>query len=325
MSGIMTFGRAAGAFALDQTGSSGPAYDNKGRNIPAARRNRVGTDPAMPNDQAVLQHGADDRALLIETKGLSKSFDGRMAVDHVDLVVREREIFGLIGPNGAGKSTLIKMLTTLLPPSSGDAWVAGCDVRRAPQAVRRHIGYVPQLLSADGALTGYENLLLSARLYLIPHAQRQARIKEALEMTELSGSADRLAQHYSGGMLRRLEIAQSTLHRPAMLIMDEPTVGLDPVARNTVWNHVRNLRARYGTTILLTTHVMEEADALCDRVAILHRGRLERVGTPTELKAAVGPNATLDDVFAQVAGADAETEDAFRDVRQARRSAVEHG
>ena len=263
--------------------------------------------------------------LVIETSGLSKSFDTHVVVDHVDLSIRNREIFGLIGPNGAGKSTLIKMLTTLLPPTSGEARVAGCDLRREPQAVRRRIGYVPQLLSADGALTGYENLLLSARLYLIPRAQRAPRIREALQMTGLTASADRLAQHYSGGMLRRLEIAQSTLHRPAMLIMDEPTVGLDPVARNTVWDHVRDLRDRYGTTILLTTHVMEEADALCDRVGILHNGRLEKVGTPAELKAEVGPHATLNDVFARVAGGDNLTDGDFSDVRQTRRSAAEHG
>jgi len=265
------------------------------------------------------------RPLLIETRRLSRAFDGRVVVDRVDLQVRDREIFGLIGPNGAGKSTLIKMLTTLLPPTSGEAWVAGCDIRREPKKVRAHIGYVPQLLSADGALTGYENLLLSARLYLIPRAERAARIREALEMTELTGAADRLAQHYSGGMLRRLEIAQSTLHRPAVLIMDEPTVGLDPVARNTVWNHVHHLRERYGTTILLTTHVMEEADAICDRVGILHLGRLEKVGTPAELKAEIGPAATLGDVFAQVAGGDRKTGGDLRDVRLARRSSAEHG
>jgi ABC-2 type transport system ATP-binding protein len=268
---------------------------------------------------------ADGRPLVIESDGLSKSFGDHRAVDRVDLAVREREIFGLIGPNGAGKSTLIKMLTTLLPPTAGDARVAGYDIRRSPQAVRRRIGYVPQLLSADGALTGYENLLLSARLYLIPRRERRDRIREALEMTELAGAADRLAQHYSGGMLRRLEIAQSTLHRPAVLIMDEPTTGLDPVARNAVWNHVRDLRARHGTTILLTTHVMEEADALCDRIGILHRGRLERVGTPAELKAAIGAAATLDDVFAAVAGGDTDVEGSFREVRQARRSEAAHG
>jgi ABC-2 type transport system ATP-binding protein len=267
----------------------------------------------------------DDGPLLIETKELSKSFDGRVVVDRVGLRIRAREVFGLIGPNGAGKSTLIKMLTTLLPPTSGQASVAGCDIRREPRKVRGRIGYVPQLLSADGALTGYENLLLSARLYLIPRAQRAQRIREALEMTELVASADRLAQHYSGGMLRRLEIAQSTLHRPPMLIMDEPTVGLDPVARKTIWHHIHDLRDRFGTTILLTTHVMEEADALCDRVGILHNGRLEKIGTPAELKAEIGPDATLDDVFAHVAGGETDSEGDFRDIRLARRSAAKHG
>ena len=219
------------------------------------------------------------------------------------------------------KSTLIKMLTTLLPPTSGEAQVAGGDIRRNARLIRSRIGYVPQLLSADGALTGYENLLLSARLYLIPRAERAARIKTALDMTELTLSADRLAQHYSGGMLRRLEIAQSTMHRPSLLIMDEPTVGLDPVARNAIWKHVRDLRDRFGTTILITTHVMEEVDALCDRVGILHHGRLEKVGTPAELKAQIGPDATLDDVFAAIAGSDVDVEGNYGDVRQERRRA----
>ena len=265
-----------------------------------------------------------DNALLIETSELSKSFDRHLVVNKVTLQVRDREIFGLIGPNGAGKSTLIKMLTTLLPPTSGNGRVAGFDIRWEPRALRGRIGYVPQLLSADGALTGYENLLLSARLYLIPHTQRKSRIREALEMTQLTASANRLAQVYSGGMLRRLEIAQSTLHRPAVLIMDEPTVGLDPVARNTVWDHVRDLRQRLGTTILLTTHVMEEADALCDRVGILNQGLLVKVGTPAELKAEIGPDATLDDVFARATGGSIETAETFRDIRQARRSAAQH-
>jgi len=245
-----------------------------------------------------------------------------MAVERVDLRVHAGEIFGLIGPNGAGKSTLIKMLTTLLPPTSGEAVIAGFDLRRQSRDVRAAIGYVPQLISADGALTGYENLLLSARLYLIPSSERAARIKEALAMTGLAAVADRLAQHYSGGMLRRLEIAQSTLHRPRLLVMDEPTVGLDPVARDMVWDHVRDLRSRFGTTILVTTHVMEEVDALCDRVGILHNGRLVECGTPTELKAAIGPRATLHDVFAMVAGKDAEVPGDYRDIRQTRGRAI---
>jgi ABC-2 type transport system ATP-binding protein len=263
--------------------------------------------------------------LIIDTAGLTKSFDGHVAVDRVDLKVRGQEIFALIGPNGAGKSTLIKMLATLVPPTGGDAQIAGYDLRRQAKEVRAHIGYVPQLLSADGALTGYENLLLSARLYLIPRGEREARIREALERTELTAVADRLAQHYSGGMLRRLEIAQSTLHRPALLIMDEPTVGLDPVARTAVWNHVRDLRERFGTTILITSHVMDEVEALADHIGILHRGRLETVGTAAELKASAGPGATLDDVFAKVVSGDSEAGDETQDARRARRSAISHG
>jgi ABC-2 type transport system ATP-binding protein len=263
-------------------------------------------------------------APMIRTKGLTKSFDGRVVVNKIGLDVRPREIFGLIGPNGAGKSTLIKMLTTLLPPTSGEACVAGCDLRHEARLIRARIGYVPQLLSADGSLTGRENLLLSARLYLIPLAERARRIAEALEMTGLSESADRLAQHYSGGMLRRLEIAQSTLHRPVLLIMDEPTVGLDPVARNAIWDHVRDLRTRFGTTILITTHVMEEVEALCDRVGILHLGCLEKVGTPAELKAEIGPGATLDDVFVSIAGSSIEIGDEYGNARRARRSTIAH-
>ncbi len=262
---------------------------------------------------------------LIATRALTKDFSGHLAVDRVDLLVAEKEIYTLIGPNGAGKSTLIKMLTTLLPPTSGEATIVGCDLRRQPQTIRSRIGYVPQLLSADGSLTGYENLLLSSRLYLIPASEREARIAEALEMTQLTSAANRLAQTYSGGMLRRLEIAQSTMHRPALLIMDEPTVGLDPVARKTVWDHVKDLRDRYGTTMLLTTHAMEEAEALSDRVGIMHNGRLEKVGTPHELKAEIGPRATLDDVFAAIAGRDIESIDNFDSVRATRRSIADHG
>lgn len=259
------------------------------------------------------------------TRSLSKRFGQHLVVDAVDLIIPAGEIFGLIGPNGAGKSTLIKMLTTLLPPSAGSAEIAGFDIVKAPRQVRRRIGYVPQILSADGALTGYENLLLSARLYAISRRERAQRIQEALELTGLSDAADRPAAQYSGGMLRRLEIAQSTLHRPGMLIMDEPTVGLDPVARHAIWDHIRSLRTRYGTTILLTTHMMDEAAALCGRIGILHRGRLERVGTTAELEAALGPGATLDDVFADVAGRDTEGPGSLHDIRQSRRSAADHG
>ncbi len=266
-----------------------------------------------------------DVETAVRTCGLTRRFGELVAVDNVSLSVLPGEIFGLIGPNGAGKSTLIKMLTTLLPPSAGAASVAGLDVMAQAAEVRRNIGYVPQMLSADGALTGYENLLLSARLYRIARQERAARIAAALAMMNLTDDADRLVQHYSGGMIRRLEIAQSMLHRPKVLVMDEPTVGLDPVARRAVWDDIRVLRKNIDMTILITTHDMEEADELCDRIALMHLGRIEIIGAPGELKRQIGPQATLDDVFAHYTGVDIEREGGYRQAQRARRSAREHG
>jgi ABC-2 type transport system ATP-binding protein len=263
----------------------------------------------------------------VEIRDLTRRFGDMVAVDHATVGIEGGEIFGLIGPNGAGKSTLIKMLTTLLPPSSGSASVAGHDIVRQPAEVRRHIGYVPQLLSADGALTGHENLLLSARLYGIPRHEQGQRIARALARMGLSETADHLVGHYSGGMIRRLEIAQSLLHRPAVLFLDEPTVGLDPGARDTVWDHILDLRDSFRTTMIVTSHHMEEVDQYCDRLALIDRGRIAAIGTPAELKARVGPNATLDDVFIQLVAskAQSETEGNYGDVRRARRAAREHG
>jgi len=257
----------------------------------------------------------------IETRGLTRRFGAVTAVDHVDLTVRAQEMFALLGPNGAGKTTTIKMLITLLPPSEGSARVADYDVIADAAQVRRSIGYVPQLVSADGALTGVQNLRLSARLYHLPRADREARIHAALRFMGLEDAADRLVRTYSGGMIRRLELAQAMLHRPAVLFLDEPTVGLDPIARAAVWEHVRRLRDEQGATILLTTHYMEEADELCDRIAIMLGGRVVATGTPSELKAEVGPNATLDDAFARIAGPAAETGGTYRDVTRTRRTA----
>ena len=257
----------------------------------------------------------------VQTRQLTRSFGDVLAVDHLDLVVRGGELFGLLGPNGAGKTTTIKMLITLLPPTSGGALVAGLDVVRQAREVRRSIGYVPQMVSADGSMTAYENLLVSARLYHLPRAEREHEIDEALAFMGLVDARNRLVREFSGGMIRRLELAQAMLHRPLVLFLDEPTVGLDPVARSTVWDHVRQLRDREGTTILLTTHYMEEADELCDRVAVMHLGRIGAIGTPGELKAAVGPGATLDDVFRQVTGSDMETGGGFREIARTRRTA----
>jgi ABC-2 type transport system ATP-binding protein len=279
---------------------------------------RTAGTPAAAEDRRSAETTSE---AAIRTAQLTRRFRDLVAVDAVSIDVRAGEIFGLLGPNGAGKSTMIKMLTTLLPPTSGRAWVAGFDIASEPTIVRRHIGYVPQALSADGALTGYENLLVSSKLYGLPRVERPRRIGEALELVGLADAADQLVRQYSGGMIRRLEIAQAMLHRPTVLFMDEPTVGLDPVARRAVWEHVARLRDKFGTTILITTHYMDEADDLADRVAIMHQGRVAAVGAPGELKATVGPEATLDDVFVQFTGASIETGGTYRDVLRTRRTA----
>jgi ABC-2 type transport system ATP-binding protein len=277
----------------------------------------------MPDDKAI----AVVRDAALQAFALTRKFGDLTAVDQVTLTINQGEIFGLIGPNGAGKSTLIKMLTTLLPPTSGSATVAGYDIVTQPSDVRRHIGYVPQLLSADGSLTGYENMLLSARLYGIPRREQAERIKGALARMGLSEVAHHLAGKYSGGMIRRLEIAQSFLHRPTVLFLDEPTVGLDPGARETVWEHVLDLRDKFNRTMIVTSHYMDEINEFCDRIALIDRGRIAAVGTPSELKARVGPDATLDDVFLRLVAdtSETETEGNYGEVRRARRAAREHG
>jgi len=260
----------------------------------------------------------------IRMLALSRRFDAIVAVDGLDLDVRSGEVFGLLGPNGAGKTTTIKMLITLLPPSSGEATVAGHDIRRESRLVRRSIGYVPQLLSSDGALTARENLMTSARLYHLPLGERRPRIEEALELTGLEAAADRLVRTFSGGMIRRLEIAQAMLHRPEILFLDEPTVGLDPIARRAVWSHIADLRRSAGTTILLTTHYMDEAAELCNRVGIMHLGKLVALGTPAELAAQAGPGKDLDDAFSHFTGAaldEGEQGGQYRDVARTRRTA----
>lgn len=263
---------------------------------------------------------------ILETHDLTRRFDSFVAVDRLSIGVEAGLVFGLLGSNGAGKTTAIKMLTTLLPPSSGTATVAGFDIRKQPAKVRRMIGYVPQMLSADGTLTGYENLLIFAKLYDIPRRERNARIADALALMELTEAADRLVRDYSGGMIRRLEIAQSMLHHPPVLFLDEPTVGLDPIARNSVWERVLKLKTDFSTTIFLTTHLMEEADALCDEIAILHRGRVAVIGSPAELKASLGQeDATMDDVFVRYAGTAIESGGTYRDVRRGRRTAQRVG
>lgn len=242
-------------------------------------------------------------------------------MDRIGLHISYGEIFGLLGANGAGKSTLIKMLTTLLPPTSGSAEVGGFDIVESPGEVRRRIGYVSQLVSADGALTGYENLRLSAKLYGLPKTERLERIADALNFMGLADSAHKLVRSYSGGMIRRLELAQAMLHRPSILFLDEPTIGLDPVARRTVWDRLLDLRRDYGMTVLITTHDMEEAEALSDRLAILHAGRVSVVGEPAGLRAGLGADATMEDVFAHYAGGLIHESGTFSEVARARRTA----
>jgi ABC-2 type transport system ATP-binding protein len=259
---------------------------------------------------------------ILETRSLTRRFGTLTAVDDLGISIAAGEMFGLVGPNGAGKTTVIKMLTTLLPPTSGDAYVAGHDIRRHSSEVRRVIGYVPQLVSADGSLTGYENLLVFSKLYDIPRSERRERINNSLSFMGLSQVGDKLVRNYSGGMIRRLEIAQAVLHRPRVLFLDEPTVGLDPVARKTVWDHIRRLCTDYNTTILLTTHYMEEADQLCDRVAIMHLGKVVAIGTASDLKASIGGDGvTLDDVFVHYTGYEIESGGNFRETSRTRRMA----
>jgi len=259
---------------------------------------------------------------ILETQALTRRFGKAVAVDALTISVEAGEMFGLLGPNGAGKTTAIKMLTTLLPPTSGNARVAGFDIVHHAADVRRVIGYVPQMLAADGSLTGYENLLIFAKLYDIPRAERESRVRNALAFMGLVDAADKLVRTYSGGMIRRLETAQSFLHRPRVLFLDEPTLGLDPLARKAVWEHIEQLRASYGTTIFLTTHLMEEADSLCNRVAIMHLGKVAAIGSPAELKAQVGGEATtLDDVFIHYAGSTLDSGGGYRETSRARRTA----
>ena len=247
--------------------------------------------------------GYAPRVPAVACSGLRHRFGEHVALDGVDLEVAQHEVFGLLGPNGAGKTTTIRVLNTLLPLQEGRVEVFGHDVRRDAMTVRRLLGYVPQQLSIEPALTGRENVMWFARLFDVPRRQRAARVAEALETMGLADAADRLAGTYSGGMVRRLELAQALVNRPALLVLDEPTVGLDPVARDGVWQRVEELRRERGTTVVLTTHYMEEAEALCDRVALVHLGTVRAVGRPAELEAALGPGASLEDVFRHYTGA----------------------
>jgi ABC-2 type transport system ATP-binding protein len=259
---------------------------------------------------------------ILITNNLSRQFGDFKAVDNLNIQVNEGEIFGLLGPNGAGKTTSIKMIITLLPPTSGSISIGGYDVKHNASQVRRLIGYVPQVLSADGTLTGFENLLVFSKLYDLPRQGRKNRILDALEFMGLGSVADKMVKNYSGGMVRRLEIAQSMMHNPKMLFLDEPTIGLDPVGRKAVWDHIEKLRDDFGTTIFVTTHYMEEADQLCSRLAIMNHGKIVASGTPDSLKASMNKeDATLDDVFSFYAGDILESGGDFKEASRVRRTA----
>lgn len=261
-------------------------------------------------------------ANIIEVDKLEKRFGEHVAVDQINFSIEEGECFGLLGPNGAGKTTTIRMLITLIPASSGTMSIAGLDVKQHKVIIRRLLGYVPQSLSADGTLTGYENLLVMAKLLGLSVQERKQRIEEVLNILNLQQAAHQLVQTYSGGMVRRLEIGQAILNRPHILILDEPTVGLDPTARRSVWETVDALRQALHMTLLITTHYMEEADNYCQRVAIMDHGRIVAIGTPTELKANLQQSgATLEDVFTNVTGNTLESGGSYREIKQLRRRA----
>jgi len=229
-----------------------------------------------------LEHNA------VVVQDLVKEYPKVRAVDKISFTVDSGEIFGLLGPNGAGKTTTIRMLLTLIKPTGGKASLFGIDVSKYPEKARELAGYVPQDVSVDGELTGYENILMYAKLYGLSGKDRKKRIGEVLAYLDLQERANDIVSRYSGGMMRRLEIAQALVNRPRILFLDEPSIGLDPNAKRIIWGLIKKLRDEFGTTIFLTTHDMNEADVLCDRIGIMDKGRLVTLGEPSQLKSTVG-------------------------------------
>jgi ABC-2 type transport system ATP-binding protein len=226
---------------------------------------------------------------VIVAEGLTKVFNRSLvAVDHVNFSVEDGEIYGFLGPNGAGKTTTINMLITVLKPTEGKASVLGFDIIKQANMVRKVIGVVPQEYTADEDLTGYENIILCADLYGIPREVSKKRALELLELVELTEFKDKRVETYSGGMRRRLELACGLINRPKVLFLDEPTLGLDVQTRTATWNYIRRLKKEYGMTLFMTTHYLEEADALCDRIAIIDHGKIIVTGAPSQLKEGLG-------------------------------------
>lgn len=236
----------------------------------------------------------------IDVVDLTRRFGTFTAVDHVSFAVQPGEIFGLLGPNGAGKSTLIRMLTTLLAPTSGTATVGGFDIEKNPDGVRRAIGVIPQAMTSDLELSVEENLLIFSKLYGVPRARRKALIDELLAAVDLTDWRDKQVRYLSGGMRRRVEIARGLVHEPSIFFLDEPTTGLDPVSRVAVWEMIRQIKEHRNLTVLVTTHYMDEADRLCDRVAIVDHGKLVALDSPLKLKASIPTQNTIEASFAEI-------------------------
>jgi ABC-2 type transport system ATP-binding protein len=236
----------------------------------------------------------------IDVRSIVKSFGDFTAVNGVSFTVEEGEIFGLLGPNGAGKSTLIRMLTTLLPPTAGTAIVSGFDIVREADGVRRSIGVIPQALTSDLELSVEENLIIFAKLYGVPRAKRLRLIDDLLNAVELTQWRDAPVKNLSGGMRRRVEIARGLVHEPRIFFLDEPTTGLDPVSRVAVWEMLHRIKSERDLTVLLTTHYMDEADKLCDRIAIVDHGELKALDSPLKLKTSIPSSNTLEVSFSAV-------------------------
>lgn len=257
---------------------------------------------------------------IITVDNLTKKYGDIVAVDSVSFGVKKGEIFAFLGPNGAGKSTTIKILITLLKPTGGSGSINGFSFIESPAAVRRSIGYVPQMISVDGTLTAYENMILMASLYDVPRKERRERVQRILSFLKLEKFSNTMVKNFSGGMVRKLEIGQAMVHHPPVLFLDEPTTGLDPIGRQDVWKNLLELRDTFSTTIFFTTHYMEEADEVSDRVAIMNLGKLAVAGTAAELKEKTNKtDATLDDAFIFFTGGGPILErNNFRDIRRSR-------
>jgi len=258
---------------------------------------------------------------VIKAEGLTKIFNKSLvAVDHVDFSVKHGEIFGFLGPNGAGKTTTINMLITVLKPTEGTASVLGYDIVKQANDVRKVIGVVPQEYTADEDLTGYENIILCADLYGIPRKVSKKRALELLDLVELTPFKDKRVETYSGGMRRRLELASGLINRPKVFFLDEPTLGLDVQTRAATWDYIRRLKKEYGMTLFMTTHYLEEADALCDRIAIIDHGKIVVTGTPSELKDSLGG-----DIITISIKEDVDVGDLIRDVENVKEVKKEDG